>query len=115
MQTLGSYSEGIEKVLTDSVLSWYNEKKDSNQGDINKCCGGLKFSRVGHFLQVVQDKVASIGCAAVTYTKNRSKHVLVTCNYSYPNVDGSPTYVSGKVGSQCPSGRDYIFTNLCKS
>jgi hypothetical protein len=113
--TSGRIENDINQLLVNVVLSWYNEKKESSQADINQCCGGYKFSKIGHFLQVIQDKVTSIGCAAARFTKNGETHILATCNYSHPNVVGKPTYVSGNSASQCPSGRDLIFMNLCNS
>lgn len=107
--------ESIYKVFMEAVLSWFNERADVKQKDIFKCCGGTRFSKIGHFLQVIQDKVTSVGCAASRYTKNGSRHTLVTCNYSHPNVINFPVYEIGSPASKCPSGREMIYINLCKS
>lgn len=111
-----NHDSDINKVLLNSVNSWYNEFKDANQNDINNCCGGSKFMKIGHFTQVVRDKVVAIGCAASRYTdSNGWKSTLIACNYSYGNMVGTPVYIGGNPASKCPKGRDSIYGNLCRS
>lgn len=110
-----NYDSDVNKIFANAVNSWYNEVKDATPADINKCCGGAKFSKIGHFLQVVRDRVVAIGCAASRYTSGKWKSTLVACNYSYGNMVGTPVYVFGSTGLDCLSGRDSVFKNLCKA
>lgn len=111
-----NHNSDANKDLSNAVNAWYNEYKYANQADINNCCGGDKFMKIGHFTQVVRDSVVAIGCAASRYTDpNGWKVTLVACNYSYGNMVGTPVYVSGSTASKCPNGRDSIFGNLCRS
>lgn len=111
-----NFDSDVNKVLLNAVNGWYNEVKDANQGDINNCCGGNKFPKIGHFTQVVRDKVVAIGCAASRFTDNNGwKSTLIACNYSYGNMMGTPVYISGNTASQCRNGRDSVFGNLCRT
>ncbi|KAG5683148.1 hypothetical protein PVAND_012446 [Polypedilum vanderplanki] len=42
--------------------------KLAQQSSIGTCCGGDNFKNIGHFLQVVQDRAAFVGCSASRYT-----------------------------------------------
>jgi hypothetical protein len=111
----GSFKSNVNEALTEAVNMWINEYKNANQGDIKNCCGGSKFMKIGHFTQVVRDKVVAIGCAASRYTEKGWKFMLIACNYSYGNMVGTPVYVSGAAASRCPNGRDATFKNLCRT
>lgn len=72
---------------------------------------------MGHFTQWVQDKSEAIGCAAVFSTMKFSGEkygtYMLTCNYSYGNLLGSPVYVAGKTASKCITGQDKTYPGLC--
>ncbi|KAG5669801.1 hypothetical protein PVAND_000094 [Polypedilum vanderplanki] len=99
--------------LIGAVNAWYNEVKDVSQSDIDKCCGGKNFSKIGHFLQMVQDRAVAVGCAAFRYTSGTWKATLIACNYSFGNMGNDRVYVSGPTASACSSGRNPNFKNLC--
>lgn len=108
-------SVNVTQSLIGAVTSWTNEYKLANRSDVNVCCARMKFSKIGHFLQAVQDQSVSIGCGVVTFTNSGWTNVLIACNYSRGNLGGAPVYVSGAAGSQCPNGTDAVYTNLCRS
>lgn len=72
---------------------------------------------VGHFTQWVQDKAEAVGCAAITstmtYNGKEYGAFLLTCNYSWGNLLGSPVYVAGETASKCTTGTDKKYPGLC--
>lgn len=112
--TTGNYGD-VSNDLNSAVQSWYNEVKDVEQADINSCCGGNKFSKIGHFLQLMQDRAVAVGCAVARYTSDGWKATLIACNYSFGNLGNNPVYTSGATASACPNGRNSVFKNLCNS
>lgn len=111
--TTGEF-DPIEQQLEGAVNLWFNEHVDANPSDITNCCGGERFSKIGHFLQLVQDRVVRIGCAALRYSTVQWRTTLVTCNYSMGNVLDRPVYETGPAGSGCRT-RDSFYNNLCTS
>lgn len=105
--------EGTSSFIQNILWAWYNEIKDANSSDIAKCCG--KISKIGHFLQIIQDNAEYVGCAIAKYTNNgRMKSLLLACNYSYTNMMAQPVYKSGSSASNCGSkGRNSKYTSLC--
>lgn len=112
--TSANENSDVKNILEKAVKSWYSEMKDVTQADINICCGGIKFNKIGHYSQLARDKVVAIGCAASKYSDGHWKATLIACNYSYINIIGSPIYISGPTASACTNGKDEIYTNLCK-
>lgn len=60
----------------------------------------IRLPVVGQFTQWVQSKAEAIGCAAImstmTYGEEEYGTFLLTCNYSWGNLLGSPVYVALK-------------------
>lgn len=110
--TTGSYKD-VNFALTGAIKSWFDEYKDASQSDIDNCCGGGRLSKIGHFLQVVQDRAVAIGCAVSRYTNGKWKTTLVACNYSYGNILNKHVYTTGRTASACPNGKNSVFTSLC--
>ena len=110
--TTGSYKD-VNSDLIGAVKSWFDEYKDTSQSDIDTCCGGGRLSKIGHFLQVAQDRAIAIGCAVSRYTDGKWKTTLVACNYSYGNILNRNVYATGPAASSCPNGKNSIFTSLC--
>lgn len=106
----GTYSQfpTINATIRSSANSWFNEYKSANQTQMNSCCQGS-----GHFTQLVQYRVVSIGCALARYGY-KWKVDLIACNYSFGNLVGSPVYISGPPASSCANGNHEVYTNLCK-
>lgn len=105
----------INADLAKAVNMWFDEYKLASQSDTDNCCGGSKFSKIGHFLQVAQDQAVAVGCAAARYTKNGWKTTLVTCNYSHGNILSRQVYAGGSPASACPKGRNTVLNGLCNS
>lgn len=101
--------------LQQAINLWFEELKFATLADINNCCGGPKLGKIGHFTQVVRDKADSVGCAMSKFTSFRGSHTLITCDYSYGNLIGTPVYVVGETAAQCSNGTDTKFTNLCQN
>ncbi|KAG5683171.1 hypothetical protein PVAND_012468 [Polypedilum vanderplanki] len=108
--------EGLSTFLPNVIYAWYNEIKDAQPSNIETCCGGANFTKIGHFLQVVQDKAGFVGCAASRYTNPNSpasKTVLLACNYSFANILNQKVYQTGPSASACPNGKNAKYPGLC--
>lgn len=106
--------EGISAFISNVVNAWYNEVKDANSSDIDNCCGAV--SQIGHFLQMVQDQAAFIGCAISRYSNGRWKVLLLACNYSYANILTQSVYAIGPLASACGNkGKNNRFTSMCNN
>ncbi|XP_052839895.1 tabinhibitin 2 [Drosophila gunungcola] len=70
---------------------------------------------VGHFVPLIQDRGARMGCAI--RLKNRSKtksNVILLCHFSRANVNEQPPYELGThPGEKCVSGSSQIYKYLC--
>lgn len=77
----------------------------------------IRLPVVGQFTQWVQSKAEAIGCAAImstmTYGEEEYGTFLLTCNYSWGNLLGSPVYVAGETASNCTTGPDDTYPGLC--
>lgn len=97
------------------VGKWFFEYPDAGQEFIESYKNHPKGKLIGHFTQMVSDRVQRIGCAAIRYTAEPllGYKFLITCNYDFANVAWQPVYVVGKAASNCtgrPSGR---YPGLC--
>ncbi|KAL7023012.1 hypothetical protein ACKWTF_012469 [Chironomus riparius] len=110
--TTGSYKD-VNSALTSAVQSWFDEYKLASQSDIDNCCGGGRLSKIGHFLQMAQDRAIAVGCSVSRYTNGKWKTTLVACNYSFGNILDNHVYATGPAASACPKGKNSVFTSLC--
>lgn len=67
---------------------------------------------IGHFTAMAQDRTNRIGCAGATYN---GAERLLTCNYSFTNLQGTPVYQSGSAASGCTTGTNPNYPNLCST
>lgn len=67
---------------------------------------------IGHFTAMAQDRTNRIGCAGSVYN---GAERLLTCNYAFTNLQGSPVYESGPAASGCKTGTNPNYTNLCST
>lgn len=71
---------------------------------------------IGHFTTMVNERNNRIGCAILRFTDNRNvQATLLVCNYAVTNVINNPVYRGGSPASECVSGRNSVFQNLCSS
>ncbi|XP_055843132.1 antigen 5 like allergen Cul n 1-like [Episyrphus balteatus] len=97
------------------VGKWFFEFPDAGQDYIESYKNHPKGKLIGHFTQMVSDRVQRVGCAAIRYTAEPllGYKFLMTCNYDFTNISRQRVYVSGKPASNCtnrPSGR---YQGLC--
>lgn len=67
---------------------------------------------IGHFTAMAQDRTNRIGCAGSVYN---GAERLLTCNYAFTNLQGSPVYESGQAASGCKTGTNPDYPNLCST
>lgn len=61
---------------------------------------------------MAQDRSDRVGCAAVRFNGNER---LLACNYAFTNIIDSYVYQTGPAKSDCQSGADSFYTNLCSA
>ncbi|XP_055301718.1 antigen 5 like allergen Cul n 1-like [Sitodiplosis mosellana] len=110
--------------LTGLTMGWFNEYKNGKSHGWMDMINQIKASDfdsskpvVGHFTAWVQDRTEAIGCAAVFTTPNYNGKdygaFILTCNYSFSNLLGTPVYVAGTTASKCMTGRDATYPGIC--
>lgn len=63
---------------------------------------------------MVQEMGTSMGCAILQQTGEKGiVQQILTCNYSYINIEGLPVYGIGVTASQCTTGPDATYPSLC--
>lgn len=101
------------QIIKDAIQDWYSEVKNANQANIDRCCnsqGGV----IGHFTQVVTDLTDLVGCGLVQFKdKNQWNKIIMACDYSRTNLDNQFVYKSGPAASECKSGTNPNYPNLC--
>lgn len=76
-------------------------------------------SKVGHFTQMVFDRVIRIGCGYSQYEKpseqnsNAKYNTLLVCNYAGSHVQDYRVYKIGNTASECKTGTNPDYPNLC--
>lgn len=108
--TTGSLPD-TNQIVSDAVNFWYSEVANATQADIDKCCDSPY--TIGHFTQVVSDLADQVGCGLITFTKSGAKTLIMACDYSRSNLVTQPIYQSGAAASECKSGKNTQFPNLC--
>lgn len=97
------------------VQSWFDEINVANASLVTKFEMN-HLQAAGHFSVIVNDNNARLGCAAalVDYPMadgTKWNGLLLTCNYQYTNMLGSPTYIAGTPCQSCTC--DTKYTSLC--
>jgi Cysteine-rich secretory protein family len=103
----------ISFFINNSISSWYEEKSFTSPKQISKCCGGKNFHKIGHFLQIVNEKAATIGCAIAKFSDHKWKNLILACNYSFGNMKNAPVYSTGKSASECEFEKNLQYPALC--
>lgn len=111
---------------------WFNEHADADMNVISryrsngwvilyeKFCfwlliAQLNFRRkIGHFTQIVSSRSTKVGCAMVTYKRNRDVTLYFVCNYSLSNILNAPIYTVGQPCSGCSYGCSELYPGLCR-
>lgn len=78
------------------------------------------FEEIGHFTQLMQEKIQIVGCGMVQYVSEKNGrdffYSLVACDYGYGNVLGRPVYTKSEIpASECKTGPHPNFSALCSS
>ncbi|XP_073828567.1 venom allergen-1 [Musca autumnalis] len=98
------------------IVNWFKEHIDADQSFIDAYHLHPKGKKIGHFTQMVADRVHRVGCAAIRYHEPDlplDTHFLMTCNYDYTNIYGEPIYQSGPAASKCAYNISNEYPALC--
>lgn len=109
-----SSTMNVTKELQSMIQKWFDEHKDASPADIDDFQSSNR--KIGHFTQLIRDKVAYIGCGVATYDKKGFKgtHLLLACDYSYTNMIGEAVYKSGTACSECEKCHS-VYLGLCSA
>lgn len=110
-------TEDIQALLLGQIDMWFNEHHDSNMNNINAVPADDHGVVTGHFTALVHELSIRVGCASVRTSEVQDgitwQTLLTACNYSHTNVIGRPIYRSGPTASECTTGTNPDYPNLC--
>uniref|UniRef100_A0A023EMP6 Venom allergen-1 n=1 Tax=Aedes albopictus TaxID=7160 RepID=A0A023EMP6_AEDAL len=113
------YKYQPEDRVTDFIQQWFDEHKDCPKSYIDKFPAKHDGPLIGHFTQMVNDRVTMVGCSLVHYVTypngEETLNYYFVCNYSMANVIGGRVYTKGTTGSNCKTGQNPNFKGLCSS
>ncbi|XP_061390203.1 venom allergen 3 homolog [Musca vetustissima] len=98
------------------IVNWFKEHIDANQSFIDAYHLHPEGKKIGHFTQMVADRVHRVGCAAIRYhepDQPLDTKFLMTCNYDYTNIYTEPIYQSGPPASKCAYNISEEYPALC--
>lgn len=105
------YEHNIAAFIEKAIETWWNEKEDATQENIDNYCG--EPNKIPHFLTIINEKANRIGCALSQYQGPRGKTTYIVCNYSSTIIQNQRVYESGDAGSKCSTGKHDEFLALC--
>lgn len=106
----------VTQTINSAINSWSSQHQWTRVSDINNLTGttGGNGNTIGHFTAMINARMTHVGCGMTIFTNsNNWRQAIFTCNYAFNNFINRPVYVSGAITSQCTTGRDTQFTNLC--
>ncbi|XP_017052111.1 antigen 5 like allergen Cul n 1 [Drosophila ficusphila] len=115
LSILFSRSVDVADFLRQRIAAWFDENRDATSADMEnyQMRGG---PAIGHFTTMVNERNSRVGCAIARYTDaNNVQATLLVCNYAVTNVVNNPVYRAGSAASECTTGRNPNFPNLCSS
>ncbi|XP_005179142.1 tabinhibitin 2 [Musca domestica] len=98
------------------IVNWFKEHLDADQSFIDAYHLHPEGKKIGHFTQMVADRVHRVGCAAIRYREPdqpMDTKFLMTCNYDYTNIYTEPIYQSGPPASKCTYNISDKYPALC--
>ncbi|TDG40357.1 hypothetical protein AWZ03_013222 [Drosophila navojoa] len=107
-------ARSTQELLTSSINSWWNERKDANMNVIRRYPNNWSGPAIGHFTAMARDYNIAVGCAAARYKNGIWNNFLLACNYAATNWIGEAVYASGPTASGCTTGRNVNYAGLCK-
>lgn len=110
-----SSSVNVDNSIQQFIEMWANEHVYTRVSDILSLQGvnGGNGNAIGHFTAMVNEKMTHVGCAMSLFDDGSWRAALFACNYAFTNFIGRRVYQNGATASQCVTGRDSIFNNLC--
>uniref|UniRef100_A0AAG5D352 Venom allergen-1 n=1 Tax=Anopheles atroparvus TaxID=41427 RepID=A0AAG5D352_ANOAO len=113
MMAFSGMTMTYEQVIKNRIASWWNEKNDTLQAQLDKYPNGYTGPAIGHFTQMASDQTNKIGCALQYWKVNSMETYYLVCDYSVTNIIDRAVYKRGTVGSACNTGINPLFAGLC--
>lgn len=109
-------NETDKDLILGQIDSWFNEHKDSDMTKINSV-GSTGGAVTGHFTVMVTEPNIKVGCASARSSEFMQGHDFQTfttaCNYAHTNIKAHRIYRAGKAASECKTGTNPKYPNLC--
>ncbi|XP_053678067.1 antigen 5 like allergen Cul n 1-like [Anopheles nili] len=109
----------LQHVILHLIDRWYEEYLLTKPSDVqlySKKSSARKY-QIGHFLQLINCNVCSMGCSLLSYREYHKKDIcdtyIMCCNYSYINIVGRPICRVNNKKSTCAKHKQ--FPGLCKN
>ncbi|XP_052856388.1 antigen 5 like allergen Cul n 1 isoform X2 [Drosophila gunungcola] len=115
LSILFSRTVEVGEFLRQRIAAWFDENRDATAGDMEnyQMRGG---PAIGHFTTMVNERNNKVGCAIARFTDaNNVQATLLACNYAVTNVLNNPVYRAGSAATECSTGRNPNYPNLCSS
>ncbi|XP_034654394.1 antigen 5 like allergen Cul n 1 isoform X2 [Drosophila subobscura] len=113
LSILFTRSGDVADFLRQRIAAWFDENRYATSGDMEnyQMRGG---PAIGHFTTMVNERNSRVGCAIARFTDaNNVQATLLACDYAVTNVLNNPVYRAGAPASECTSGRNPTYPNLC--
>lgn len=104
------FEHNIAAFIDSAVTSWWNEREDATQKEVDECCGE---GATPNFLTLIHEKANRVGCAIAQFQGAKGKTTYMVCNYSYSTIKGEKVYESGEAASKCEKGINENYSALC--
>ncbi|XP_013107180.2 antigen 5 like allergen Cul n 1 [Stomoxys calcitrans] len=105
-----------EQTALHQIDTWFAESDLASMDTINEYRTPEDGTQIGSFTGMVQEMGNQMGCAILQQTVIEDiVQQILTCNYSYINIEGLPVYIPGEPGSKCTTGTDPTFKALCSA
>lgn len=112
-------SGDIKTLLLEQIDMWFDEHNDSDMSVINAIPEDDNGKVTGHFTALVHELSIRVGCASVRSSEfmqgNNWETLTTACNYAHTNVIGAPVYRAGPTASECQTGTNPNYPNLCST
>lgn len=111
--------EDIQGLLLEQLDMWYDEYHNSDMSNINSVPENDFGKVTGHFTAMIHELSIRVGCASVRSSETNDgvnwETLTTACNYAHTNVIGAPIYIAGPTASECQTGTNPQYPNLCST
>ncbi|XP_075156420.1 venom allergen-1-like [Haematobia irritans] len=109
-----NYNFTLDYVLEMLVDYWYRENQYITKYDVKYMKKRTDLPhKIGHFTLMAQERANEVGCAISRQSTANVSEVFLACDYSFTSFYNVSVYREGSPASQCQSGQNPKYPNLC--